>query len=83
MVGKQDTVILIDPEEVAELSRRAGTLESMYIAVDVIASYLKCSASSVGSALSWEQLCALAAVYDAGRIQGIREERAKRQERRK
>jgi len=74
MISKTTAPLLISAEEVAKLFKRAGTVGSVERAIAIQRAYS--AISSYESSL--ESLLVLGAIYDGGRIQGIREERAKR-----
>lgn len=77
MIQKQKAEIMITAEEVVEIFRRAGTVESLQRARDIEQAYTKLNNIENEPDLTWYKYGLLAAVYDGGRIQGIREERAK------
>ena len=79
MIEKKDHPLLISAEEVAEICGKAGTTESIDRALNIIAACKKCAVPSNAFGLTWERLCLIASIYDGGRIQGIREERARQQ----
>lgn len=69
---------LITPAEAMELFRYAG-IQEMHIAKDLHDFYRTQKGSSSDSL--WDMMSLLSFVYDTGRVQGMREERAKRKER--
>lgn len=75
MIKKRQTE-MITPLEAAELSSKYGTMDDINRADDIYKAYLKCKGNENIS--RWHFLRAIAAIYTAGRIQGIREERARR-----
>lgn len=75
LIQKQYIPELVTAEEAAEISRRAGTLDSIYRALAVVAQFDLQAVRFIVQ--RWELALAVAAVYDTGRIQGIREERRK------
>lgn len=75
MIQKQSIPELITAEEGAEISKRAGTHDSMLRALAVIEQFDPQAACFILQ--RWTLALAVAAVYDTGRIQGIREERRK------
>lgn len=64
--------VLITPAEATALSLTAGGTESIYRAKDIYDAFLPV-AHEQGYTDSFAFMCALATIYDAGRIQGIRE----------
>lgn len=77
MIGKRQAPALITTEEAIQLSFRAGTHESIERSYPLFKAYIE-EALKRGYSGEFAILCALATVYDAGRIQGIREERKAR-----
>lgn len=77
MIGKKTTKLLISPEEIVEICDKAGTIDSIDIARAVEKAYLALN-SVTSDKDCWLYYCLIATIYDAGRIQGIREERAHR-----
>ena len=75
MLQKNTPKALIKPEEAAALSKLFGTLDDVYRAKDIFDAYLSLCTGEEDH--TYMMMCALAAVYSAGRIQGIREERNK------
>ena len=81
MIGKTMPPARINPEEAIALFRYA-TIEEMYRVKDLFAEFKK--AGRLRNAPLWEGLdlwdvlSLLSFAYDTGRVQGIREERAKR-----
>lgn len=78
MTGKAPIQQLIAPAEAMELFRYAGVRE-MYIAKDLHDFYREQKGRHSDSL--WDMMSLLSFVYDTGRVQGMREERAKRKER--
>ncbi|MBP5580752.1 MAG: hypothetical protein J6X85_02995 [Ruminococcus sp.] len=76
MIMKTTPAELITPEEAAELSHRFSTVGEVYRAREVFEEFMKLTTDEQDYNARF--LWALASVYIAGRIQGIREERAKR-----
>lgn len=74
MVQRNTPPELITPQEAAELSDKYGTTDDIYRANDIYRAYLKRKDHESDS--RWRFLCAIAAIYAAGRIQGYREARA-------
>lgn len=66
---------LITVTEALELSKHIKLTET-YIATELFSAFEKKHGSALLS--RWNLACAVAFVYDAGRVQGIREERARR-----
>lgn len=73
---KKPVTILFNPQEVVALSHKYSTTESMYAAFDVWAAWVRDGHKKREA--DWELRCMLSAIFDAGRLQGIREERARR-----
>ena len=78
MTGKAPIHQLIAPAEAMELFKYAGIRE-MYIAKDLYDFYRAQRGRNSDSL--WDTMSLLSFVYDTGRVQGMREERAKRKER--
>lgn len=76
MIGKQDTPQLITAQEAVKLSRRAGTIDSLELARNIAIEWKRTSDGNNDPIFNY--LCMLGAIYDAGRIQGIREQRQTR-----
>ena len=81
MVGKQHPAERIEANEAMRLFNFA-TIESMYRCRDLYEAYR--DAKNVRNPIlwdnldSWDLMSILSLCYDAGRVQGIREERAKK-----
>ena len=76
MTGKNIPPELISAKEAIEICLRAGTIDSIEKALPIFEGYKKeFSKECNGSETAFITACALGTVYDAGRIQGIREER--------
>jgi len=78
MTGKAPIQQLVAPDEAMELFKYAGIRE-MYIAKDLYDFYRAQKGRDSDSL--WDTMSLLSFIYDTGRIQGMREERAKRKER--
>lgn len=78
MTGKAPIQQLVAPDEAMELFKYAGIRE-MYIAKDLYDFYR--AQKGRDSDNLWDTMSLLSFIYDTGRIQGMREERAKRKER--
>ncbi|MBR4555271.1 MAG: hypothetical protein IKO27_06715 [Ruminococcus sp.] len=77
MVQKQDTPPeLITPEEATRIVKKAGTTESVERAIAIIEKYCPPAAPLFIQNLALAFIAA--AIYDAGRIQGIREQRQRK-----
>lgn len=74
MTGKAPTQRLITPAEAMKLFRYAG-IQEMSIAKDLYDFYR--AQKGRNSDTLWDMMCLLSFIYDTGRVQGIREERAK------
>lgn len=78
MTGKAPIQQLIAPAEAMELFKYAGIRE-MYIAKDLYDFYRAQRGRDSDSL--WDMMSLLSFIYGTGRVQGMREERAKRKER--
>lgn len=78
MIGKAPFQQFIGPAEAMSLFRYAGCQE-MRIAKDLYDIYRE-QREETGDSL-WDMMSLLSFIYDTGRVQGMREERAKRKER--
>lgn len=78
MTGKATIQQLITPAEAMELFKHAGVCE-MYIAKD-LHDFYRAQRGKHSDSL-WDMISLLSFIYDTGRVQGMREERAKRKER--
>lgn len=78
MTGKAPIQQLITPAEAMELFKYASVWE-MYIAKDLYDFYG--AKRERNSDSLWDMMSLLSFIYDTGRVQGMREERAKRKER--
>lgn len=78
MTGKVPIQQLITPAEAMELFRYAG-IQEMHIAKD-LHDFYRTQKWRYSDSL-WDMMSLLSFVYDTGRVQGMREERAKRKER--
>lgn len=78
MTGKAPIQQLITPAEAMELFKYAGVCE-MYIAKD-LHDFYRAQRGKHSDSL-WDMISLLSFIYNTGRVQGMREERAKRKER--
>lgn len=78
MTGKAPIQQLIAPAEAMELFKYASVWE-MHIAKDLYDVYR--AKRERNSDSLWDMMSLLSFIYDTGRVQGMREERAKRKER--
>ncbi len=78
MTGKALIQQLVAPDEAMELFKYAGIRE-IYIAKDLYDFYRAQKGRHSDSL--WDMMSLLSFIYDTGRVQGMREERAKRKER--
>ena len=78
MIQRTTPPELITPQEAAALSDKFGTTDDIYRADDIYKEFMKLKGSESDNRL--KILCAIAAIYTAGRIQGIREERRKKRD---
>lgn len=78
MIGnsKRPPAELISPQEAVALALKFATTQSAYIAEDIEREYMK--QTSAEQSPRWRYGWLLATLYNAGRIQGIREERQRR-----
>lgn len=67
---------LISPQEAVALALKFSTVQSAYIAEDIEREYMKQTEGEKSP--RWRYGWLLATLYNAGRIQGIREERQRR-----
>lgn len=74
MNGKQSPSELISPEEAINLFKYAK-IDEVYRVKALYATYRQYRKTD--NDISWYFMCLLSFVYDTGRVQGIREERAK------
>ena len=77
MTGKRQFPELITAAEAVKLGREEGTRESIDRAVQIVNEWQK--AKQFPDSPGYDYWCMLATIYDAGRIQGIREERKRRE----
>lgn len=75
MTGKEPVNPLITPAEAFELSKHINVSETQ-LAIELFDFFRAHRITSREP--YWDLACALAFIYDTGRVQGIREERAKR-----
>lgn len=80
MISKKDTPVYITPEEAAQISKKAQTVTDIDRALSIKQAFLQIIAAENGALTDFDELRALAAVYEGGRMQGEREERARRKE---
>ena len=78
MKGKRDHKRLVDPLEIVELFDRFGTSEAIADGAAIFYEWQEHGKKSTDRL--FDSLCLLGAVFEAGRIQGIREERRRRRE---
>lgn len=79
MISKKESPQLITTEEAVTLCIKFATLDDVYTAEDIYLAYMDKVKDTRDE--RYVEMCTLAAIYSAGRIQGIREERAKRRHR--
>ena len=72
---KRNHAVLISPEEALHLNEHA-TIEEMYIAMDLYEAYRE--QNGVNNDPLLDTMSVLSFIYDTARIQGIREERARK-----
>ena len=78
--------LLIEPAEICDIMERAGTLDDTERGLDVANEYIRRNGNFLlldkgNSECEWHWHWMLAVIYQAGRLQGIREQRAQRRER--
>ncbi len=78
MIGnsKRPPAELISPQEAVDLALKFSTTQSAFIAEDIEREYMKQTEGEKSP--RWRYGWLLATLYNAGRIQGIREERQRR-----
>lgn len=76
MIDKLKVTPLVSPAEAVRLAK-LRTIEDIYIALDIAKAVDK-SPMVICEPAEWRYLFSIATVWNAGRIQGIREERARR-----
>ena len=81
MIGKKTPPVLVDIKEDTRVSRDYGTIDTVDLALAIYNEALK---PRSGKPDEWDykflRACALAAIFDVGRMQGMREERARRRQ---
>lgn len=75
MIGKKEVPIMISAEEIVSICDNAGTIDSIDMAIAIEREFRKLESSQTCNDQKWNYYRMLATIYDAGRIQGIREER--------
>lgn len=81
MIGKRDFPELITPQEIAELCSSYGTTESIERSMNIVQAVRQRESKDSRNDPHWVYYVVLGTIYEAGRIQGIREERLKKKER--
>ena len=76
MKGKRDHKRLVDPLEIVELFDKHGTAEAIADAAAIFYEWQEHGRKNTDRL--FDSLCILGAIFEAGRIQGIREERSRR-----
>lgn len=76
MIGKKQYPALITAEEAVRVGQAAGECESIHRVTEIYHEWKK--SPQFPDSPGYDFWCMLAAMYDAGRIQGIREERSRR-----
>lgn len=76
MTGKRQQPIMITAEEAVKLGREQGSTNSIDRAVEIVQEWQK--APQFPDSPAYDYWCMLATIYDAGRIQGMRAERQRR-----
>lgn len=81
MIGKNNTPALVDIKEDTRIARDYGTVDIVTLALAIYNEALKPRIGKPDEQdYKWLRACALAAIFDVGRMQGIREERARRRQ---
>ncbi|WP_028518155.1 hypothetical protein [Ruminococcus flavefaciens] len=78
MIEKKNTPIMIVPEEIVSICDRAGTIDSINMARLIEQAFMELESTKTCHDQTWNYYRLISTIYDAGRIQGIREERAHR-----
>lgn len=84
MVGnctKPQPALLVSAQEAVHLGKNYGTVDTLYIAQEIAEEYYKTLEAEEQTGLRdhyYEFIMLCSILFDAGRLQGIREERAKR-----
>jgi hypothetical protein len=82
MIEKKETPIMIVPAEIVEICDRAGTIDSIDMAILIERSFRELESTKACHDWKWNYYRLLSTLYDVGRIQGIREERARKNSKR-
>ena len=73
MISKKGIPAYITPEEAAQISRKAHTIDDIDTALSIKQAYMQLAAAENSTLTDFDELKALAAVYQGGRMQGMRE----------
>ena len=76
MIEKKNTKEMITAQEIVAICDKAGTIDSIDRARAIEQAFLELNKDD-NTDSKWKYYCMLAAIYDGGRIQGIREEKAR------
>ncbi|WP_405344632.1 hypothetical protein [Ruminococcus sp.] len=81
MIGKNSAPVLVDIKEDTRIARDYGTVDTVTLAIAIYNEVLKTRIGKPDEQdYKWQRACALATVFDVGRMQGIREERTRRRQ---
>ncbi len=76
MLGKREAPDMITAKEAVAISTKSGTIDEIYIAIEIIEEYERLNFAPNDK---WYNMaCMYATLFEAGRIQGVREERYRR-----
>lgn len=70
----ENTPLMVDPRQMVDVSRNNSSLATMYMAIDIANAW----GSQYENHDGFNTLCLYTFLFEIGRMQGIREERAKR-----
>ena len=78
MIGNGKAQLLISPQEAITIARKFGTVDTIDIALELCKEWNSQTSTDIWTGhRDFSFMCMLSAIFDAGRIQGIREERQK------
>lgn len=80
MICKKTPPVLVDIKEDTRVSREYGTIDTVDLALAIYNEALKPRDGAPESDDIFARCCALGAIFNVGRMQGIREERARRRQ---
>lgn len=80
MVGNGKAQLLISPQEAITIARKYGTVDTIDIALELYKEWNSQTSTDIWTGhRDFSFMCMLSTIFDAGRIQGIREERQHKQ----